>query len=87
MACGPSRNIEAQLDEVRRHRLSRSQGEIVPGVSAMAAPVFDHTGAIVLAITAIGASGVFDSRWDGHLAEALRACAQQISRRLGAPRA
>ena len=46
--------FEAQLHEVRAHGISRSEGEIVPGVSAMSAPVFDHTGAIVLALTAIG---------------------------------
>ena len=48
------KDFEAQLHEVRAHGLSRSEGEILPGVSAMSAPVFDHTGAIVLAITAIG---------------------------------
>ena len=45
--------FEAQLVEVRTQGLSRSVGEVVPGVNAMAAPVFDHTGALVLAITAI----------------------------------
>ncbi len=76
--------FEAQLAEVRRHGVSRSEGEIVPGVSAMSAPVFDHTGAIVLAVTAIGPAGIFDSRWDGATARALKACAGEISQRLGA---
>jgi DNA-binding IclR family transcriptional regulator len=77
--------FEAQLAEVRRHALSRSVGEVVPGVNAMAAPVFDHTGAMVLAITAIGPAGLLDTRWDGALARALAACAKQASDRLGAP--
>ena len=51
----------------------------------MAAPVFDHTGAIVLALTAIGPAGVFDSRWDGAIARALKSAAAQVSERLGAP--
>ncbi len=80
------REFESELDEVRRHGLSRSQGEVVPGVSALSAPVFDHTGQIVLAITAIGAAGLFDSHWDGPLASAVKACAQQLSQRLGAPK-
>ncbi|WP_213956556.1 MULTISPECIES: IclR family transcriptional regulator [unclassified Variovorax] len=79
------REFETHLEEVKRHGLSRSTGEIVPGVNAMAAPVFDHKGTIVLAVTAIGAAGVFDSSWDGEVARALKACASQVSRRLGAP--
>ena len=78
--------FEQQLAEVRAHRLSRSVGEVVPGVNAMAAPVFDHTGAIALAVIAIGPAAIFDTRWEGALARALRACADQVSQRLGAPR-
>lgn len=81
------RAFETELDEVRRHGASRSEGEIVPGVSAMSAPVFDHTGRIVLGITAIGAAGVFDSSWDGPLSQALKACAAEVSQRLGRQRA
>ena len=75
----------AQLEEVRAHGISRSEDEVLPGVSAMSAPVFDHGGAIVLALTAIGPSGVFDSRWDSALAQALKRCARIVSDRLGAP--
>jgi DNA-binding IclR family transcriptional regulator len=77
--------FEQQLAEVRAHGLSRSVGEVLPGVNAMAAPVFDHTGAIALSITAIGPAGIFDTRWDGALARALRACAAEASQRLGQP--
>ena len=77
--------FEAQLDEVRAHGASRSENEVIPGVSAMAAPVFDHTGAIVLAVTAIGPSGIFDTRWAGSVATALVRCARQVSDRLGRP--
>jgi len=76
--------FEAQLHEVRAHGLSRSEGEILPGISAMSAPVFDSTGAIVLAVTAIGPAAIFDTRWDGEIAVALKACADQVSQRLGA---
>ncbi len=79
--------FEKQLAEVRVHGLSRSVGEVLPGVNAMAAPVFDHRGEIALAITAIGPAAVFDTRWDGALARALKACAGQASQRLGAPAA
>jgi len=77
--------FDAQLDEVRAHGLSRSVGEVVPGVNAMAAPVFDHSGAMVLAITAIGPAGVFDTAWGSAIALALAQGADQVSQRLGAP--
>lgn len=77
--------FEAQLKEVRAHGISRSDGEVIEGVSAMAAPVFDHTGAIVLAVTAIGSAGIFRTDWDGEIARALKACAGTVSQRLGAP--
>lgn len=80
------RAFETELQEVRRHGLSRSEGEIVAGVSAMSAPVFDHTGRIVLGITAIGAASIFDSSWDGVLGQALKACAAEVSQRLGRQR-
>ncbi|MBN4688497.1 IclR family transcriptional regulator, partial [Escherichia coli] len=43
----------------------------------------DHTGAMVMAITAIGPSGTFDTRWDGAIARALRECADHVSQRIG----
>jgi DNA-binding IclR family transcriptional regulator len=76
--------FEPRLAEVRAHGLSRSEGAVIQGVSAMSAPVFDHAGAMVMAVTAIGPSGLFDTRWDGPLARALLECAQAISQRLGA---
>jgi len=77
--------FEPQLQEVRSQGISRSAGEVIEGVSAMAAPVFDHTGAIVLALTSIGPAGVFDTAWNGRIARALKACADTVSQRLGAP--
>jgi DNA-binding IclR family transcriptional regulator len=77
-------DFERQLQEVRTHGISRSDGEVIEGVSAMAAPVFDHTGAIVLAVTAIGPAGIFNTAWDGEISRALKACADTVSQRLGA---
>ena len=77
-------DFERQLQEVRLHGISRSEGEVIEGVSAMAAPVFDHTGAIVLSVTAIGPAAIFDTAWDGEIARALKACAGAVSGRLGA---
>ena len=79
------RAFEQQLRQVRAQGLSRSVGEVVPGVNAMAAPVFDHSGGIVLCVVAIGPAAMFDTDWDATLAQSLRECAHQISQRLGAP--
>jgi DNA-binding IclR family transcriptional regulator len=77
------RTFEAELIEVRRHGLGRAEGAVVAGVSALSAPVFDHRGAMVLALTAIGPSAAFDARWTGHVAAVLREAASTVSARLG----
>jgi DNA-binding IclR family transcriptional regulator len=71
------------LAEVRAQGLARADGAVVAGVSALAAPVLDHRGQIVLALTAIGPSAALDTRWDGTLAALLRQAAQAASARLG----
>jgi len=77
------RSFEAELAEVRRHGLGRSEGAVVAGVSALSAPVFDHRAAMVLALTAIGPSAAFDARWGGRVATVLRDAAHTVSARLG----
>ncbi|MFN6996893.1 MAG: IclR family transcriptional regulator [Aquincola tertiaricarbonis] len=79
----PAPGFEAQLEEVRRRGLARAVDLSLPGVSALAAPVFDGRGAVVLSITAIGPSATFDSDWDGPLATELKRVADGLSRRLG----
>ena len=77
------RTFQTELIEVRRHGVGRSEGAVVAGVSALSAPVFDHRGAMVLALTAIGPSAAFDARWTGRVAAVLRDAAQTVSARLG----
>jgi DNA-binding IclR family transcriptional regulator len=76
--------FEAAVAEVRKHRLGRAIDQSVPGVSAMAAPVFDGSGAMVLSLTAIGPTAVFDTRWSGAVAHALQARARDLEQQLGA---
>lgn len=76
-------SLAARLEEVRREGLARVADLLLPGVSALALPVFDARGTIVLALTAIGPSAVFDSRSEGAVASALREAAQGLSTRLG----
>jgi DNA-binding IclR family transcriptional regulator len=77
--------LESAWEEIRRSGVSRVTDGAVPGVSAMAAPVFDDAGTMVLSLTAIGPTAIFDLRPDGAVAEALRRNAKALSRQLGAP--
>jgi DNA-binding IclR family transcriptional regulator len=73
----------ALLADVRTRGLSRAQGHPVPGVSACSAPVFDHTGNAVLAITALGPTADFDSTWTSAIAADVKQTAAMLSERLG----
>ncbi|MET3181353.1 UNVERIFIED_ORG: DNA-binding IclR family transcriptional regulator [Variovorax guangxiensis] len=75
--------IEALLVETRLHGMSRTLGQPIPGIDAFCAPVFDSTNNLLLGITAMGPEATFDREWDGRVAAPLRACALEISRRLG----
>jgi flavin reductase (DIM6/NTAB) family NADH-FMN oxidoreductase RutF/DNA-binding IclR family transcriptional regulator len=53
-------------------------------ISAVSVPVFDQSGAMVLALTAIGAADRLDIGDSGQLVTRLRHCAATLSQRLGA---
>jgi DNA-binding IclR family transcriptional regulator len=71
------------IDEVRRQGLGRVQGDLLPGVSALAAPVFGHDGRLAFVLTALGPQGSFDARWSGRVAPLVKAVAAEASGRLG----
>ncbi len=72
-----------RLAEVRERRLAVAVDLTLSGVSALAAPVLDDRGAILLSITMIGPTPALDTRPDGPLAARLRAAADGLSRRFG----
>ena len=74
---------QATLAEVRQQGLGRADGSVVAGVSALSAPVFDHRGEIVLALTVIGPSAALDTAWDSAAAQAMRQAGASVSARLG----
>ena len=75
--------LAPELARVRERGLARAQGNPVPGINAFSAPVFDHTGDIALALTALGSSAEFDVSWTSQIAVEVKATAQTISQRLG----
>lgn len=75
--------VEAALVETRKHGLSRTLSQPIPGIDALCAPVFDADGHIVLGILVMGPSATFDSTWTGAIATPLKRCALEVSRRIG----
>jgi DNA-binding IclR family transcriptional regulator len=76
---------ESMLEEVRRRGLARVEGTLLPGVSSVGAPVFDHRGRLAAALMVVGHQGIMDVTWQGPVAKAVAAAATELSRRLGQP--
>jgi DNA-binding IclR family transcriptional regulator len=72
-----------ELEAVRRDGVASAQGLSLPGVNAVAAPVVDGLGHVVLALTAIGPAALVDVRPQGAVAARLREAAGALSARLG----
>lgn len=76
-------DVDRLIQEVRRQRLGITREEFLPGLSAIAAPVFDHQGRIVAALAILGGRGSIEDLHPGSTADHLRAAANDISQRLG----
>ncbi len=78
---------QSEIDVIRNDTmqigLGRVDGELLPRIASLAAPVFDQAGRLALVITQLGWSGEFDIALDGKLAGSLTRCASQLSRQLG----
>lgn len=72
-----------RLAQIRADGIDTALSRPVPGISTLAAPVFDHTGSICLVLALMGPSGSFDSELAGGPAQTLRAAASRLSRRFG----
>lgn len=77
------RQLEKNLTEIRAHGIARATGSLTPGINGFSAPVHDHTGSMVAAITSLGTMGEFDAEWDSPVAKAMLEAAATLSRRLG----
>lgn len=75
-----SRSLAA---DVRERGLARVQGQMLPGVAALSAPVFQHDGSLQAVLTVLGPEPAFDVAWSGANAVALTASARALSARLG----
>lgn len=76
--------VDALFAEAGRCGLASVSGyHLVPGVTAVAAPVFNFRKEIVLAMLVVGVEGMLDPRPDGKVAGALRSACRALSARLG----
>jgi DNA-binding IclR family transcriptional regulator len=74
---------ESLFQQVRARGLGHVAGQMLAGVHALGAPVFDHQGQLALALTALGPNGGFDDSEEGPIATILRDAARSLSARLG----
>lgn len=75
-------SVRHWIDESRRHGVTRAH-RFIPGISGVAAPVFDANGGMALALVALGNSADFDLSLRGPLVTAVKDRARQLSQRLG----
>jgi DNA-binding IclR family transcriptional regulator len=69
--------------EIRRRRLARVPSPLVPGIDALAAPVFDFTNKLVAVVCVVARSEAKITGWNGSAVRALTEAAAQMSARLG----
>lgn len=70
--------IAARLAEIRAARLSRASSPLLPGIDAVAAPVFDYRGKLVAAICVVGQQDALDARVTAALGESTDTLSRQL---------
>jgi DNA-binding IclR family transcriptional regulator len=75
--------IETVIAETRTRGISRTDGLLNLGFTAVSAPVFGHDGALAAALTLIGPSGAIQASLNGRAARLLRRAAEGLSEQMG----
>ena len=83
IAMPSNEEIEGLTNEIRLRRLSRAPSALLPGVDAIAAPVFDYRSNLVAVMCVVARSEAQITGWDGSAVRALTEVAAQLSARLG----
>jgi DNA-binding IclR family transcriptional regulator len=76
-------DIEQMIAAVKLTGISRCRNALLPHFTSLSAPVFDHLGEMIAAITLMGPMGVLDDDLEGLTAKTLKERALQISRDAG----
>ncbi len=69
--------VEDLVREIRERRLARAPSAIIPGIDAVAAPVFDFRNDLVAVICVVAKSDAKITGWNGSAVRALSATAEQ----------
>lgn len=80
---GSKVSIDRLLDDVRQAGIGVTEGGLNPTVNALSAPVFDHRGVLVAALSVLGPANELEVSPDGPVAAALREYAAALSAELG----
>lgn len=75
--------IDRIFEKVRENGLGVTEGGLNPTVNALSAPIFDHRGVLVAALSTLGPSNELDVSAGSPVAEQLKAFASAISSDLG----
>jgi DNA-binding IclR family transcriptional regulator len=78
-----SQAVEKLLADIRRISLAHVAGDLVPGVNALASPLFDQKGRISAVLGVLGRTEDLNVEFEGTVAQSLKRAAEEISRRLG----
>ncbi len=76
-------DLEAAVEQVRSQGWATAADQVMQGVNALAAPVFDHTGAWRAAVAVVGSTQFIPARPPADLVEAVTRAGANASRRLG----
>lgn len=87
-ACASSRagkaaNLAQEIEKVRRRGWATAASEVIEGVNALAAPVFDHSARMIGSIAIVGATQYIPPEPARAQIEAVVGAAQRVSRALG----
>lgn len=75
--------IEKIRKKVRKDGMGITQGGVLPRISALACPIFDHDGRLAGALTILGWNDELDVSKKGHIAQTLIRTAAEVSSNLG----
>ncbi len=75
--------VQRLIAQVRRHRMSRCRRALLSDFTALSAPIQDHAGNLIAAVTFMGPIGVLDDDFSGPIACQIRATSAAISRQAG----
>jgi DNA-binding IclR family transcriptional regulator len=83
VALPSAEEIDDLTREIRNRRLARVPSALIPGIDAVAAPVFDFANKLVAVICVVARSDSRITGWNGSAVQALGESASEISARLG----